>query len=130
MVLLLSEVPRSGPAVQLYREIASGPTEQTPSLQRQLRQGWDAAGGLLGVEDVGLGAWLAAERIAVATLNVQFLRSAGNRRTHAAFASRSDIDPSMREVVARLRQAVESTGTPDWPTVRREIDALLAALGS
>jgi len=128
---MLEPMPRSGPAAQLYRQIGANAGAPPESLAGRLDRGWVAGAALLDGDDVRLGAWLAAARVAAARRDAGFFRSrAGRRAADALGAPAGAGDAHAPGAAARLREVAAGDGPPAWDVVQRDVAALLAARGN
>jgi hypothetical protein len=126
----LGEVPGAGPAPLPYRRVAAAAGASPDSLAAWLRDGWETGATLLGPDEARIGAWLATARLAATRRDAAFFRSAAGRGAIVAIgplASGAGAEPS--DAFTRLAALTERTDAPDWAAVRRDLDALLLALG-
>jgi hypothetical protein len=126
VAILLGELPGSGPAVSIFRDIQARAGAPWAELEPQMKQGSEAAAVMAGEEDVRLGAWLQAARIAAARKDVDFFRT---RATEAALRRLQD-DPATRVAVERIRILTSAEGAPDWDALGREFSSVTALLGA
>lgn len=124
VALLLGEVPGAGPAASIFRQIQERAGAPWTELEPLMAQGTDAAA-VAGEDDVRLGAWLQAARIAAARRDVEFFRT---RATEAALRRLQD-DPTASDAAERIRTLTSSEGAPDWNAVGIQLSEILDRLG-
>jgi hypothetical protein len=122
--LLLGELPGSGPAVSIFRDIQARAGAPWAELEPQMEQGSEAAAAMAGEDDVRLGAWLQAARIAAGRRDIEFFRT---RATSAALDPLQG-DPATRAAAERIRTLTSTEGTPDWDALSAEAADLLSAI--
>jgi hypothetical protein len=122
---LVVELPGSGPAISIFRQVQQRAGAPWSELEPLVEQGSEAAAALAGEDDVRLGAWLQAARIAAGREDIGFFRT---RATEAAL-DRLREDPATRASAERTRVLASSEGAPDWGALERELGATLQALG-
>ncbi|HEY0025212.1 MAG TPA: hypothetical protein VGB24_20020 [Longimicrobium sp.] len=125
VAILLGELPGSGPAVSIFRGIQDRAGAPWAELEPQMEQGSEAAAAMAGEDDVRLGAWLQAARIAAGREDAEFFRA---RATEAALG-RLDADPATGEHAQRIRTLVSSEGAADWDALEGRLAEILDQLG-
>ncbi len=121
---LLGELRGAGPAVSRFRQIQERAGAPWPELEPLMEEASDAAD-LAGEDDVRLGAWLQAARIAAGRRDAGFF---GTRAAEAALDHLQD-DPANRDAGERIRTLTSAEGTPDWNTVASHLSEILDRLG-
>jgi hypothetical protein len=124
VAILLGELPGSGPAVSIFRDIQARAGAPWAELEPQMEQGSEAAAAMAGEGDVRLGAWLQAARIGASRQDIDFFRT---RATKAAL-SRLEDEPATRAAAERIRTLTSAEGTPDWDALGEELVASLRSL--
>jgi hypothetical protein len=125
VAILLGELPGSGPAVSIFRDIQARAGAPWAELEPQMEQGTEAAAAMAGEEDVRLGAWLQAARIAAARKHAEFFRT---RATKAALKYLHQ-DPATRPAAERIRTLTNAEGAPDWDALVVGLAGALRAVG-
>jgi hypothetical protein len=126
VAILLGELPGSGPAVSIFRDIQARAGAPWAELEPQMEQGSEAAAAMAGEEDVRLGAWLQAARIAASRQDSDFFRT---RDTEAALRRLLDA-PVTSPAAERIRALTSGEGVPDWDALAGELTRLLGRGGS
>ncbi|HZG44481.1 MAG TPA: hypothetical protein VEY93_16130, partial [Longimicrobium sp.] len=123
--LLLGELPGSGPAVSIFRDIQARAGAPWAELETQMQQGSEAAVVIAGEDDVRLGAWLQAARIAAYRQDIDFFRSRASkgalRRLHG--------EPATASAAERIRTLTDGKAAPDWAALAEASSAALGQLG-
>jgi hypothetical protein len=125
VAILLGELPGSGLAASIFRDIQARAGAPWPELEPSMEQGSEAAAALAGEDDVRLGAWLQAARIAAERQEIDFFRT---RAAEAALRRLQD-DPATQPAADRVRTVTRSEGAPDWAALAEASSAALAQLG-
>jgi hypothetical protein len=127
ILVLLEEVPASGPTADGYRAIR----EAGGASPAELEEGRDGVAGLVADEELlSLGAWAEAARLAAARRDAEFFRT---RETRAALDGAAELpllSDDARAAVERIRRAARGGGAPDWSALRSDIDEILSAAAS
>jgi hypothetical protein len=123
VAILLGELPGSGPAVSIFRELQERAGAPWAELEPWMEQGSEAAAAMAGEDDVRLGAWLQAARIAAGREDIDFFRT---RTTDAALRRLRD-DSTTRSAAERIGTLASNEGTPDWDGLKRELSAAMRA---
>jgi hypothetical protein len=124
VAILLGELPGSGPAVSIFRDIQDRAGAPWAELEPLMEDAGAAAADMAGEDDVRLGAWLQAARIATGRQDINFFRT---RATEAALG-RLDTDPATGEHAQIIRALTSSEGAPDWDALGRELAASIRSL--
>jgi len=104
-----------------YRAIAQGTRRFDPDLAAEA----EAIAG--GVKSIQFGEWLQGARIAATGRDVQFFRKEQSRRWLAGGELPESLRGAARSDLERARAAV-SLPTPDWQSLARSLDAVLARM--
>ncbi|HEX8317864.1 hypothetical protein [Longimicrobium sp.] len=124
VAILLGELPGSGFAVSIFRDIQARAGAPWAELEPLMEQGSEAAA-MAGDDDVRLGAWLQAARIAAARKDAEFFRT----RAIEAALDRLDSDPATSEHAQRIRALTNAEGARDWDALERQLAEILDQLG-
>jgi hypothetical protein len=125
VAILLGELPGSGLAAATFRPLQERAGAPWTELEPLMEEASDAAADMAGEEDVRLGAWLQAGRIAAAREDAAFFRT---RATEAALRRLQD-DPATGPAAERIRTLTSAEGAPDWNTVASHLSEILDHLG-
>jgi hypothetical protein len=119
--ILLGELPGSGPAVAIFRDLQDRAGAPWTELEPLMAQGSEAAAAMAGEDDVRLGAWLQGARIAAGRQDIDFFRT---RAAEAALRHLQD-DPATRAGAERIRTLTSGEGAPDWDVLGGILDEQL-----
>jgi hypothetical protein len=125
VAILLGELPGSGPVVSIFRDIQGRAGAPWAELEPQVEHGREAAAAMAGEDDVRLGAWLQAARIAAGRQDAAFFRT----RAAKAALGRLEDDPATAPAAERIRTLTNAEGAPDWDALGGELAASLRWLG-
>lgn len=123
---LLTGVSGGSAVIQAYRTPPAAATRRSQTIG----DAGELLSQLLGTEDVRWGAWLEAARIAAARQDTEFFLANETRATLRRATRPGDLPETARTTARRLDEALRSGGPRDWPTVRRDLDQLLAVSAS
>ncbi|MEO6525470.1 MAG: hypothetical protein ABIP93_02485 [Gemmatimonadaceae bacterium] len=121
---LLEEVPGAGAVSSTYRSFA-GAAADTEALSRARR---DAAL-VAGQDDLALGLWLEAARVAAARRDSAYFGRPESRASLARARGSRAVQSLAPASMSTLDAALAATRDIVWASVERELTALLAALG-
>lgn len=127
ILVLLEEVPASGPTADGYRAIRDVGTASPAELE----EGREGVAGLVVAEDLlRLGAWAEAARLAAARRDAAFFRSRETRAALDGAAELPSLSDDARAAVERIRRATREGGAPEWGSLHRALDELLRGTAS
>jgi hypothetical protein len=129
LVLLLEGAPAGAPVAAMFREVAGKVDAPSPELTRKLDDASAAATVLAGAEQVRLGAWAEAARIAAVTRDTAFFGTDDAFRPLERARRLPVLTPPARLVVDAIIRAKPSSDS-DWRTLETHTADLLRALGS
>lgn len=125
---LLDSLPAAGPAAGVYRNIAARAGEPHAQLESLMDRGRAAATLLLDEDQVAMGAWTEAGRIAAARRDSGFFSDAESRVMLERLSSDASLSEPAREAAGRASAAAAAT-PPRWEAVSTSLEELLAELG-
>jgi hypothetical protein len=121
---LIDGFPGGAPAAAAFRSVASG---------QPTRSGVDAAllaaDGIVSGDDMRVGAWIEAARVAAAARDREFFHAAPLALLRATMGRIGDIPDGTTQLLRQIEVSVQSE-SPDWVAIQRDLDALLRLLAA
>lgn len=115
-------------AAEPCREIAGRAGEPAAALLPLVRESEESVAAYLGDGAYfTLGAWTEAALLAARAAEAEFFAARRSRAALGRAAASPELTPATREALERVRARLAAGGEPDWPALRRELEALLAA---
>lgn len=125
---LLADAPVGTYASSRFDAIVERPDAPAAELLPILEEANRAAADVVDPDRYALGAWAEAARLAVARRDAAFFREGRTRRTLKSAEALVGDDEAARTALSAIRAASDS-GAPDWASLGKNVDQLLAAIG-
>ena len=126
---LLSAMPAAAVISNRYSEISRRAGESSASLQPALDEAGSAVRLAAGADDVDLGSWLEAGRLAAIRGDASYFSSTWSRRHFDRLATAADLPAETKTTAERVRSTVVSR-SPAWSRVNADLTTVLGEVAS
>lgn len=122
--------PQGASALEQIEARAGAPAPELDPLLEQATERLEGRMGEMGRDDLRLGAWTEAARLAALTADAAFFRSDDSRAMLRRAEELTEDNAEARVALQDVRASLDADGAPDWDALEARLRMLLEALGT